>query len=132
MEKVKKAYYYLFYQLYKWYEKGPSVWWSEWKASLTLIVLEIWLISSLLLYYKVFLAPNADIVGSQLTWGILVLLLALIDYFIFHYNDQWKEIVLEFDELPKNKSKKGGWLVFGFVSLIALNFIFSFYLYYQT
>jgi purine-cytosine permease-like protein len=125
-------YHYLFYKLYRYYEKGPSVWWSDWKASLSLIVLEIWLIASILIYYKIFLNPSADIIGSEGSWILLVIIIALIDYFAFHHRDQWKQIVIEFDNLPKRTNRIGGLVVFGFALLIIVNFILSFYLYYQT
>ena len=51
---IKKTYTYLFYKLYQFYEKGVSVWMSDWKATLSLLILEIWLLLSVLVYYKVY------------------------------------------------------------------------------
>ncbi len=39
-----KAYYYLFYKIYKFYEKAPARFWSDWKASISITALEIWLL----------------------------------------------------------------------------------------
>jgi hypothetical protein len=63
---------------------------------------------------------NADIL-------ILVMLVSVPNYFIFHHRDQWKDIVKEFDKLPKRKNKIGGWIVFGVVLLIISNMVFAFY-----
>ncbi len=40
----KKTYHYLFYKFYRFYERGPSIWLSDWKAAFSLMVLEIWLL----------------------------------------------------------------------------------------
>lgn len=131
MEKMKRVYYYLFYKFYKMSEAAPSRWWSDWKASLALIVLKIWFIVSILIYYKIFLNPNADIIGSEISWIFLVIIISLIDYFTFHHRDQWKEIVAMFDQLPKKQNRIGSWIVLGVVLFVIANLIFSFYLYYQ-
>src|SRR5690606_5124596 len=103
-----------------------------WKASFTLGILEIWLVVSLAIYYKLFINSDADVVGSEITWLLPLIALVLFDYFVFHHRDQWKGIVAEFDRLPKEKNRIGGWIVFGVVLLIIANFIFSLYLYYQS
>lgn len=128
---MKRVYYYLFYKFYKMSEAAPSRWWSDWKASLALIVLKIWFIVSILIYYKIFLNPNADIIGSEISWIFLVIIISLIDYFTFHHRDQWKEIVAMFDQLPKKQNRIGSWIVLGVVLFVIANLIFSFYLYYQ-
>jgi len=131
MEKLKRAYCYLFYKLYKMSEAAPSRWLSHWKASLAIMVLEIWLIAAILIYYKLFLNGDADIIGSNLIWVVMVLGIGLIDYYIFHNHDQWKNYIKEFDQLPKETSRRWGMWLWIIVALIIANFIFSFYLYYQ-
>lgn len=119
--KIKKIYDYLFYKLYKWYERGPSVWWSDWKAELSLDVLSIFIGISLLTYYTIYFDRNFRGDGKFFLIGY-VLFVAIPNYFIFHHRDQWKEIVKEFDQLPKLRNKIGGWLVFGVVLLIICNY----------
>lgn len=125
---MKRAYYYLFYKLFKMSEAAPSRWWSEWKASLALDVVIGFFLFSLLIYYKVLINPYTHIGGKTETIIVLGILILIPNYFIFHYRDQWKEIVAEFDQLPKKKNRIGGWIVFGVVLLILANLIFSFYL----
>ncbi|MBC9812638.1 hypothetical protein H9Y05_09160 [Crocinitomicaceae bacterium CZZ-1] len=127
MEKLKKVYYYLFYQFYKWYEKGPSVWWSDWKAALSIDVLSIFLGISFITYYTVYVDKYFRLGDGKFFLLGYVLLVAVPNYFIFHHRDQWKDIVKEFDQLPKRTNKIGGWIVFGVVMLVITNMVFAFY-----
>lgn len=128
---IREAYYYCFYKLYKHYEKGPSVWLSDWKASLTLDILVFFTLFSLIIYYKVFINRNfsLDTKYTKLIFGILyVLCIALPNYFLFNHNNQWRRIVERYDQLPNQKNRVGGWIVFAFVVLIISNLIFAYYL----
>ncbi len=129
---MKKAYYYFFYQLYKFWEyvSYPKIW-SDFKASLSIIILQICSIVSILIYYKIFIDYNINIIGKQIQWVVGVMILVLIDYMIFHYKNQWRNIVYEYDKLPNKKNTIGSWIVIIIVLLILSNLIFSFYLYYQ-
>jgi len=132
---MKKAYYYFFYKVYKaiQYTSEPfGDFLIGFKTSLVIVALEIWFCVSLLIYYNIFICPNSNIIGTEIQWILMVIILVLVDYFIFHHNDQWKKYNQEFDQLPKKKNNMGSWIVFLIVLLIISNFIFSFYLYYQT
>jgi len=128
MSQIKKAYYYLFYKLYKWYERGPSVWWSDWKAEGLMDALWIFIGISGLVYYTIFVDRYFRVGDGKFFLICYVALVALPNYFIFHHRNQWEDIVKEFDKLPKRRNKIGGWLVFGVVLLILSNMIFAFYL----
>ncbi|MFC7346924.1 hypothetical protein ACFQO9_09375 [Chryseobacterium zhengzhouense] len=132
---MKKAYYYLFYKLYKWYEEGPSVWMSDWKAGLSIDLLVFLTIFSFVPYFIVFFNIYInfdDIIILRLLVAIYIFLIVIPNYFIFHHKNQWKKIVNEFDKLPKKKNQQGGWTVLGIVLFIIINYIFSFYIYYQS
>ncbi len=129
MERLKKAYYYLFYKLYRWYESvGSFAFWSDWKASFSVDVLLYFIIISIFLYYKVLFNRYVHLSGNNLDAIILVVIVAGTNYFIFHSRNQWKNIVKEFDQLPKKKNRIGGCLVTGFVLLVIANLVFAFYL----
>lgn len=128
---MKRAYYYLFYKFYRMSEAAPSRWWSEWKASLALDTLIFFFIFSLLIYYAVFINPHTNIGGEIETIVVLGILILVPNYFVFHHRDQWKDIVAEFDKLPKRTNSIGSWIVFGVVLFVITNLIFAFYLYYQ-
>lgn len=127
MEKLKKGYYYLFYQLYKWYEKGPSVWWSDWKAALSIDAFILFILLPIFIYYKIYINPYIHLSEGNIDVIIVVLLISIPNYFIFHHREQWKDIVKEFDQLPKHTNKIGGWIVFGVVMLVITNMVFAFY-----
>lgn len=128
---VKKGYYYLFYKLYKFSEAAPSKWLSDWKASLTIDILILFVFSSILNYYKAFINPTSHIGEGNLLF-VTITIISVLNYFIFHHQDQWKEFVHEFDKLPKQKNKIGSWLIFSIVFIIVSNFLLSFFLFYQA
>jgi succinate dehydrogenase hydrophobic anchor subunit len=125
---MKRAYYYLFYKFYKMSEAAPSRWLSDWKAGIAIIVLELFLISSLFIYYKVFV--NRYVHLGESNWDVIISVLVVIipNYFAFVHTDVWKEYIKEFDQLPKRKNRIGSWIVFGVVLFVIANLIFSFYL----
>ncbi|MFA7445196.1 MAG: hypothetical protein WCY89_04565 [Flavobacteriaceae bacterium] len=122
-----RAYYYLFYKFYKFWEKVSTPrFWSEWKASLSIIVIQIWLIISLFVYYKVLIDGHYQLNKSLLfTIGFV---LFIINYLAFHQKDKWEIIVEEFDNLSKKKNTTGSIIVWSLVILIIVIIIFSFYL----
>lgn len=133
MNKIKRAYYYLFYKFYKMSEAAPSRWMSDWKAGLVIIVLELFLIASIANYYTVFIdrtLPLAEL--SNLSICIWVLIIVIPNYFAFVNTNVWKDYVREFDQLPKSVNRKGTLIVLGITLFVAANFIFSFYLYFRT
>ncbi len=127
---MKKAYYYLFFKLYRFSADSSSNWLSDWKASLALDVLLLFMFSSLVNFYKVFLNPNSHL-GEDNLLLVVVLVISVINYFIFHHKGQWKEIVIEFDRFSEQKNKIGSWFVLIFVILVIIIFILSFNLYYK-
>jgi len=111
------------------FEAAPSRWWSDWKAGITLIVLEMWLVASFFAYYKVYLNPSLKI-----TSGLMIIcgsVWAIINGLLFVRTDIWKEYVKEFDALPHKTNRLGTLIVLGVIFLIAANTIFSFYLLYH-
>lgn len=128
---IKKAYYYLFYKLYRFSEAAPSRWMSDWKSSLAIDVLLLFTFSSILNYYKALINPSSHMGEGNLLF-VVIIIVGILNYFIFHHADKWKEIVEEFDNLPRRTNKIGSWIILGILLLLLSNFIFSFYLYYQT
>lgn len=131
MKTIKKRYYYLFYKFYKFAEAAPSKWLSDWKASLCLDILILFIFSSLLNYYKAII-DQASRIGEGNLLLVVIIIISISNYFIFQHRDQWRNIVHEFDGLPKQTNKMGSWIVFGVVFLVVSNFIYSFYLFYQS
>ena len=109
-------------------EAAPARWMSDWKAGIVIIVLELFLIASLFIYYKIFF--NRYIHLGESNWDVIICVLVVIipNYLAFIHTDVWKDYVKEFDALPKEKNKKGNWIVFGIVLFVITNLIFSFFL----
>ena len=120
-----KAYQYLFYKLYRFYETSTySRWWSEWKALVTIIVMEMWTLFSLVFYYQAFTGDAPEI--DTLVW-IVGAVLAVWNWYLFEHQDEWKDIVKEFDKLPKKQNRIGSFIVLLIVSVSIANVVFSVY-----
>lgn len=128
MSKIKTIYQYIYYKLYRFYEKAPNVWWSEWKASLTLDILLFFIVLSLYIYYEININPYINLASSNIYSTVVIIIISIANYCIFQSKDQWKEIVRKFDKLPPQKNKIGTWMVFGCVTLIVFNLILAYYL----
>lgn len=125
---IKKAYYFSFYKLYKSFEASPSRFWSEWKASLLMDILVCCIIITIGLIYTVITKKNFIIFESNLYTWIMIITIALSNYFIFNHDDKWKDIVTEFNHLPKSKNRIGGVIFWAIFILIISSVIFMFYL----
>lgn len=125
---LKRAYYYLFYKFYKISEAAPSRWLSEWKASLAIDVLVLFILFSGVNYYNVFIDKTLAFDNKLLFAFLYIALIAMPNYFIFNHRNKWKEIVVEFDKRPNSFNRTGSWLVTLFVIIVIANLCFSFYL----
>jgi hypothetical protein len=126
---LKKAYYYLFYKLFRFWEVASvPKFWSEWKAGLSVDVL--WFLNgfSLLIYYNIYW--NRYFILGDGKWLIVayITLIFVPNYFIFHHKDKWKPFNLEFNKLSKKKNRIGSLIVFAVVLLSFANMIYAFYL----
>lgn len=118
----------MFYKLYKHYESSSEPWWSDWKAGASMGALEIWLLLSIGAYYSILTKTSIELSISMPIIYIPLLVIFILNYFSFMYNDIWKEYNKEFNQLPKKKNILGGWIVFGIIVFVIGNMLFSFYL----
>ena len=124
---IKKAYYYLFYRLYKVTKRGAIKSLSKFYAGIAIAALEFWLAMSVYNYYTVFINRYASL-PKKSAIVVIVLIFMLIDYFAFIHNDKWKDYMAEFENWPKKKNIRGGIIAWGIIIFIIANLIFSFYL----
>jgi hypothetical protein len=126
---IKEFYYYIFYKFYKLFNSFKTTrWLMDWKAAIVITVLEIWILFPIINYYDFFSGKRIE-----LTFFSPIILIPLVSivglkWAMFVFNDDWKLYIKEFDKWPKAKNKKGTWILLGFILLIVVNFIFSFYL----
>lgn len=127
---IKQIYSYLFYKLYKFWERvSVPKFWSDWKSGISMLALEIWLLVSVMVYYKVF--TKRDLINNALRHPLTFIILAIlimIKLMMFEHQDRWKKYVIEFDKWPKRKNRKGTIVVWSVIILIVANLIFSYYL----
>ncbi len=122
-----KAYYYFFYHLYKFWEwiSYPKFW-SDFKAGVSMGVLEMWIISGLINYYRIYI--NQEMIFSRNFYiGMVVFVLGL-NYLSFIHTDKWKEYNAEFDKLPRYKNIICGIIIWIIIISIIVGFWTSAYL----
>ncbi len=127
-----RTYYFVFYKLYKVFESAPSRWWSEMKAAISMVFLEVCLITALLTYFVLLTGKYEGLLTNNITWGIVFLLTVPLNIYLFVFSDQWKDYVVAFNKMPSRKNNIGGWMVLGCILLIVSNFVYTIFLYYQT
>lgn len=125
---IGKAYSYLFYKLYKFWEWASTPkFWSDWKAALTVDILEIILIISIVFQYSNFTKRPIDFGDWKLTILMYIVIIALPNYFFFNHRDQWRGMIKEFDQWPERKNKIGSIIVGAVVVVIVANLVLAFY-----
>ena len=125
-----KAYQYLFYKLYRFYETSMySRWWSDWKALVTIIVMEMWTLFSSAFYYQAFTGNVPDF--DFFIWTISAIL-AIWNWYLFEHQDKWKNVVEEFDKLPKKQNRIGSFIVLVVILASIANVVFSVYMLSQS
>jgi hypothetical protein len=131
---VKKMYCYLFYVFYKLWAKidkgfgatGPFP--TDMKAAVFILAIEIWILFSIFFYYCYFFKTHPYITFFSPQGIVPFCVLFFIKWFVFWKDDQWKNYVKEFDRWPKEKNRKGVWIVVAVVFFVISNFVISFYL----
>lgn len=125
-----KAYCYLFYKLYKFWEMASvPKFWSDAKAVLIIAVLQEFTAMSLMVYYKILINQNVHLFAEKWIYILIGVLCFLPNYFFFYHSDYWKQIVHQYDKWPERKNNKGSILVGLFIFIIIVNFIVACCLY---
>ncbi|WP_326983450.1 hypothetical protein VUJ46_02575 [Chryseobacterium sp. MYb264] len=129
---IKKAYHYFYYKIYKSIEFTSNEiggsFLIDWKATLVVDVLIYFIVSASLIYYTIFFDRNIHLNQSNTDVFIIAIPIFLLNYFVFHHQNKWKNIIISFDQLPQKKNVIGGWIVFIIIVFIIGNLIYSFYL----
>jgi hypothetical protein len=125
---MKKAYYYLFYKFYKFGEWSPSLFPSNSTAVLLIMSLELFLAVSLYNYYSILFDHNWFNEFFSFKYFAAIILIPLVNLYIFFRDDKWRSHIKEFDNFPREKNIRGTWIVIFIVFLIVVNLMFSMYL----
>lgn len=126
-------YQYLFYILYVSLEKYSSPrFWSEWKAASLLVIFLFSIIYSLILYYTILINRYSTLGNNLYFLFSIVVIISVINYFLFIRDNKWKNIIEKFERLPKNKNKIGTIICNLFFIVSIINLIYAFYLFSQV
>jgi hypothetical protein len=126
---IGKIYSYFFYKIYKFWEAASvPKFWSDWKAGLSLDLVEMFLALSGICYYSVVTKTKIDPTDDVFIALIFIVVIAVPNYLLFNHQQQWKEMVKEFDRWPQRKNMVGSVIVWGVVFAIIGNLIVALYL----
>jgi hypothetical protein len=132
MEKIKKAYYYFFYKIYKSIEYTSELvggaFWTDFKAGLVILTLELWIVGTLLNYYSIINDKKLNIEMISPILLISLIIFSIINYWAFMRTDMWKIYNKEFDKLSQKENQKGTTIVWIITICITVNFFVSVYL----
>jgi L-cystine uptake protein TcyP (sodium:dicarboxylate symporter family) len=124
MRMIMRAYDYVFYTFYRFWEIAPSRWWSEWKASVTLVFLCVLLISAISNIQN-YLFKNVSLSDYPYFSLALGLGIGIIHHFMYTYKDKWKKKIEKFRDIDKKKDVYGVLLVLIIVILIISVYSYS-------
>jgi hypothetical protein len=124
MNKIKKAYYYLFYKFYKFgLDSGPFS--RNFSAMILIVILETSLVISLNCYYIEFFDRTGTLELYSLKIILPLLFIFFLNYFTFINNDKWKNYNQEFDTWPKYKNVIGTCITLLLVALLLFSIKYS-------
>lgn len=122
-------YYYLFYKFYRLFEAFRTTrWLTDVKAGGAVMALEILFLFSMNDYYEFMTGKHRRLEMNSKEILIPLSILGIIKWIFFVKDDIWKDYVDKFDAWPKEKNKKGFWVVVGVVVFVIANFIYGIYL----
>jgi membrane associated rhomboid family serine protease len=127
MKKVQIMYDYVFYVIYRFWEKAPSRWWSDWKAVITICFLIGFALSAAI--NTTIYVLNVDLVPRTKVLPIIISLIIFgLNYYYFLYKDKWRDRILRFENLNRKANRVGITLVVLIVGIIIGSLICSYYL----
>ncbi len=120
MKEIEKLYDYIFYTFYRFWEKAIWRWCSEWKAAITMVFIWIILISTIN-NIQLYLFKSTSISDYPIFSLFLSSAISVIHYYIYLYDDKWKNRVLKFRSINKKKDTYGIIIII-FLAIIILSF----------
>jgi hypothetical protein len=124
---LRKAYYYLYYKLYKFAISVSDDAINEWTPLVTILVLEVLLIAEFFIWYSV-ATKKIFVVTNPLTSFLpIVAVIGIANYVFFLHRDKWKNYIDEFKRYDKRRKSLGGVLVTLVITLIVGSVLIAFY-----
>lgn len=124
---IKKAYYYLYYKLYRFAVSISDDAINEWKPLVTILILEVLLIAEIFIWYSV-ATKKIFVVSNPLTSFLpVVAIIGIANYIFFLHKNRWRNYVDEFKSYDKKRKSFGGLIVFLVIALIVASVMLAFY-----
>lgn len=128
MEKIKKAYYLFFYKLYSLFRYISESGWEDWKALLTIGVLQMYFYVSLCTWADIILKDDYPIfIQSSASLFVVTIVIAVSNYFVLLHKNRWKKYEEEFKRYSRGKNILISIVVFLITTLVLANLIFALY-----
>jgi hypothetical protein len=126
MERIKRAYYYFYYRIYKTFNKDDHPLFSVgFRADIVIMAVKGWTAIALYAYLSILLGYRIELSITE-PLGLIPFVLAVGSTLYFlTFSNKWKPYFEEFEKLPKRKNLIGGIIVWGMVILSFINFIIS-------
>lgn len=119
---MKRAYYYLYYTIYKaWSKNYNPLLSNNFRADISLMAIKTWFVISIFAYLSLMIGTKIRI-SALLGIVIGVLVIGSTLYF-FTFSDKWKPYFEEFEKLSKQKKQVGGIIIWSVIILTFVNFI---------
>lgn len=127
MKRLTITYDYIFYTFFRFWEKAPSKWWSEWKSVLTIsffTILILFSFYSLILYHF-----NTDLLPkSKFSPMIIGVVVYVFNHYYFLSKNKWKKRIEKFQNMNKARDRIGILLIIVISIIIVYSLIYSIYL----
>jgi hypothetical protein len=124
---IKKAYYYLYYKLYRFAVSISDDAINEWKPLVTILILEVLLIAEIFIWYSV-ATKKIFVVSNPLTSFLpVVAIIGIANYIFFLHKNRWRNYVDEFKSYDKKRKSFGGLIVFLVIALLVASVMLAFY-----
>lgn len=130
---MKKAYYLLFYKLYRFFKTISEDGFADWKAGLIIQTLQYFIL--FIIIGQIELISKNDVIpsGDPKIWAVpLGIILAIFNYYVFLHYRGWKAYEDEFKMYSKQKNRIINFFVFCVVFGILSILIFTYYEYSQV
>jgi hypothetical protein len=116
--------YYFYYRLYQLSKLISDDFLNEVKPFFILIILQFLFLVQLSNWYTIITYDITEI--SRKTIVVMAVVICVLNYIVFLYNDQWKKLTSDFQKYSQSKSKKLDLILLVIVLLIIITSIYSY------
>jgi hypothetical protein len=123
---IKKTYYYLYYKIYKMWDKIENPFLStSLRTDISIIFIMAWFIVTLFAYLSIILGSRIELdITNPIGLISAIFILGLTLYF-FTFSTKKKDYFAEFEQWPLKKNRFGGVIVLCIVIFILINLFVS-------